>query len=325
MRVMDDTFGGAGMKTIAGAYSLAGIALASELAIPELIPSKIDVSSAVTVRLGTISAPPDGLEAIGDGCWANSSRYVLSVPGVAQYEVSHGREIVIDPDVNAPAVDVRGYLLGTIFVVLCHQRGLLPLHASAVRSVQGVVAFLGRSGDGKSSLAAQLSRRGFPVVSDDICLVDAPEGFQATVAPAAPWLKLWRNSLDHLGTPAEGLERVFSDDDKYRLPLEQSGIDEKERTPLHRLVFLERRETSEGAAVSPEIQEISRLEAIPMLMNLTHHSWLIDATGQRKESFLRCGRVLSRARAYRLVRTWGFEHMDRTLETLEAFLNRMEG
>ena len=28
--------------------------------------------------------------------------------------------------------DVRSYLIGSVFVVLCQQRGLLPLHASAV-------------------------------------------------------------------------------------------------------------------------------------------------------------------------------------------------
>ncbi len=43
------------------------------------------------------------------------------------------------------------------------------------------------------------------------------------VIPSAPWLKLWRNSLQHLGRQAEGLERVFSEDDKYRLPLETAA------------------------------------------------------------------------------------------------------
>ena len=97
--------------------------------------------------------------------------------------------------------------------------------------------------------------------------------------PTAPWLKLWRNSLDHLGRQAEGLERVFSDDDKYRLPLATVLTPE----PIRKLVFLEGHEVS---STTTEIEEVPRLEAIPLLMNLTHHSYLLEATGQREENFL---------------------------------------
>ena len=97
------------------------------------------------------------------------------------------------------SLDVRAYLLGSIFVVLCQQRGLLPLHASAIAGKSGVVAFLANSGQGKSTLAAHLAQRGFRVLADDVCLVDATQPGSAMVIPTAPWLKLWRNSLENLG------------------------------------------------------------------------------------------------------------------------------
>src|SRR6202012_638909 len=107
-------------------------------------------------------------------------------------------------------------------------------HASAVSNGKGVVAFVARSGQGKSSLAAHLVQRGFGVVGDDVCLIDTAME-RAMVIPAAPWLKLWRNSLETLGKQADGLERVFSEDDKYRLPLKSPLSPE----PIHRLIFLE--------------------------------------------------------------------------------------
>ena len=55
-------------------------------------------------------------------------------------------------------------------------------------------------------------------------------------------------------------------------------------------------------------------------MNLTHQAYLLEATGQRQESFLLCGRVSSQARAYRLIRPWGLTHLKSTLDTLEKFL-----
>lgn len=71
-------------------------------------------------------------------------------------------------------------------------RGLFCLHASAVETPRGVLAFVGRSGKGKSTLAAHLAARpgeGWALVSDDILpvdlLSDAPAAFRGTL-PDAP-------------------------------------------------------------------------------------------------------------------------------------------
>jgi hypothetical protein len=308
------------MKQAAGVYLLGGITLASEIALPELplVQHEGGTAHPVSVRLGDVpSYLPDAVE-VDPACFATSSQYLLCIQGTGRYLVTNGREIVVEPDANAPALDVRAYLLGIIFVVLCQQRGLLPLHASAVsgepiNGKQGVVAFLARSGQGKSSLAAHLAQRGFRVVADDICLIDTTRQGTAMVTPAAPWLKLWRNSLQNLGWKAEGLERVFSEDDKYRLPL--SSVLEPE--PIRKLIFLE---SHESPSASTEIREVPRVEAIPLLMNLTHQAYLLEATGQRDENFRRCGRVLSQARAYRLIRPWGLMHIKPTVDALESLL-----
>jgi hypothetical protein len=309
------------MKQPAGVYRLGGITLSSEIALPELplMEHEGTTEPPVSVRLGDVPCRLFDAVEVDPGCFASSSQYLLCIHGIGRYLVTDGQQIVVEPDANAPPLDVRAYLLGIIFVVLCQQRGLLPLHASAVSAASmsgrpGVVAFLGRSGQGKSSLAAHLAQRGFRVIADDICLIDTTLQDVAMVIPAAPWLKLWRDSLQNLGWRAEGLEQVFSEDDKYRSPL----AGELEPEPIRKLVFLETCE--ESSSISPEIKEVSRVEAIPLLMNLTHQAYLLEATGQRNENFLRCGRVLSQARAYRLIRPWGLVHMKPTLDALETLL-----
>ncbi len=257
------------------------------------------------------AALPGAVE-IDPWCHATSSTYLLHIEGVARYLVRDGEEIVISPSPQALLLDVRAYLLSTVFVVLCQQRGLLPLHASAVCGDAGVVAFVGESGQGKSSLAAHLEERGFPVIADDICLIDPAQPGELMVAPTAPWLKLWRTSLEGLGRPADDLTRVFSDDDKYRLPLAAQA----DSQPLRSLVFLDR----EVSTMVVKLEELSAVAAVPRLMNLTHQAYLLEATGQRKESFLRCSRVCSQAKAYRLIRPWGVEHMGPTVDALEKFL-----
>ncbi len=299
------------MKKVAGVYLLGGITLVSEIPLPELplIQHQRATPHPVSIRLGEVSNLPGAIELDPD-CFATSTHYFLRVHGIGCYLVNHGQEIIVSPEAGALALDVRAYLLGTLFVVLCQQRGLLPLHASAVSSGKGVVAFLARSGQGKSSLAAHLAQRGFRVLGDDVCLVDTQTD-QAMVIPAAPWLKLWRNSLQILGRQADGLERVFSEDDKYRLPLQNVFQPE----PIRKLVFLESDERS-----VTDIQEVTAIEAIPLLMNFTHQAYVLEATGQRQESFLRCSRVSSQARAYRLIRPWGLPHLQSTVDLLEQFL-----
>jgi hypothetical protein len=63
--------------------------------------------------------------------------------------------------------------------VLAHAsigRGREALHASAIDSPLGVVAFAAPSGTGKSTLAAELNRRGWPQFTDDVLILSADHG-----------------------------------------------------------------------------------------------------------------------------------------------------
>ncbi len=303
------------MKQVAGVYVFGGITLVSEIALPELplVQHQDAKPHPVHIRLGDVpSHAPQAVE-IDPDCFATPTYYWLRIPGIGCYLVTNGEEIIVCPEPGARPLDVRAYLLGTGFVALCQQRLLLPLHGSAVSTGKGVVAFLARSGQGKSSLAAYLAQRGFSVLADDVCLIDSASSGSALVIPTAPWLKLWRNSLEHLGKRVQGLERVFSEDDKYRLPLANTPSPE----PIRRLVFLE---TNPDQASATEMQELSAVEAIPLLMDLTHQAYVLQATGQLGQSFLRCSRVSSQARAYRLIRPWGLEHLESSVDTVENFL-----
>jgi hypothetical protein len=303
------------MKQVADVYGFGGMTLVSEIALPELplVQHHGAKPHPVHIRLGDVpSRLPQAVE-IDPDCFVTPTYYWLRIHGIGCYLVTNGEEIIVSPEPGARPLDVRAYLLGTLFVALCQQRRLLPLHASAVSSKRGVVAFLARSGQGKSSLAAYLAKRGFSVLADDVCLIDSSSSGPAMVIPTAPWLKLWRNSLEHLGRQVQGLERVFSEDDKYRLPL----ADTLHPEPIGQLVFLETN-PNEGSAT--EMEELSAVEAIPLLMDLTHQAYVLQATGQLEQSFLRCSRVSSQARAYRLIRPWGLEHLESTVDAVEKFL-----
>lgn len=75
--------------------------------------------------------------------------------------------------------------------------GWEPLHATAVLTDHGVIAFLGNSGDGKSTLAALLVRHGCKLVTDDMLVLARDDG-RWLAQPGPPRLKLDRAMADYL-------------------------------------------------------------------------------------------------------------------------------
>ena len=346
-------------------YRLGPFLLASEVPLPELEPlaagASADAAGAdnISIRLGEVPEHIANVVANESRWWASRQEYLLRVPQVANFLVRNGREVLVQPAPGALPADIRAYLLSPIFSTLCHQAGMYSLHASAVRVGEGVVAFLGNSGAGKSTLAAGLAQRGYDLVCDDICLLDprpnaaagAPsiprplqDGWESTsqsspqiantsansgpvpVIPVAPALKLWRSTLDHLGAGHEDLRRVFSRNDKYRVPVPQPS-EPVQRLPLREVLFLEWAEvdeatdgSSDNPATQPTFTQVESVQAVTRLMEFTHYDYLMKPTGRQTGNFLLCGQILAHARAFTLRRPLSFAHLDRTLDALEAHL-----
>jgi hypothetical protein len=283
--------------------------------LPELKLLDEDIVANASIRYGAVPEGIDGVVAHETQWWASRNEYLQRIPGVANFLVRNGCEVIVE-EAGAPAIDIRAYLLSPIFSALCHQAGMYALHASSVRVGDGVAAFLGHSGYGKSTLAAHLARRGYAVISDDNCLLD-PEGGAAEtlVVPVAPALKLWRNAVEQLGVEPEGLERVFSQNEKYRLRVSEV----EERLPLRSIFFLE---WAEEADAPVRFTEVTGVLAVIKLMEFTVFDYLMKATERQSENFALTGRLLSQARAYTLSRPKDFGRMDEVVEALEGLLVR---
>jgi hypothetical protein len=80
-------------------------------------------------------------------------------------------------------------LLGKVLPSVSVLRGREALHAAAVRSPAGVVAILGASGTGKSTLALEFVRRGWSLFADDALALSA-EGSVLRAHPGTPHLSV---------------------------------------------------------------------------------------------------------------------------------------
>jgi hypothetical protein len=180
-------------------YRLSGLTLSSGIPLPELVPAP-GTGEPADVHLSLGKTPASLEKSINSGVLYDSApgQFLLHMPRIASYFVQNGNEIIIEPEAGSLEAEVRLFALGTVWAALLHQRGLLVLHASGIRTPEGAVIFLGRSSKGKSTLAAAFYRRGYPVLGDDTLAIAVKDG-QALVYPGFPQLHLWPDMLAALG------------------------------------------------------------------------------------------------------------------------------
>jgi hypothetical protein len=185
-------------------YHAYGLNIASDLECPELVPGN-GASPDLRVRYGNVPERQDVPATSGAFFQATPQQFLLTIDRIARYAINNGDEIVIDRAPQATDGDVRVFLLGSAIGALLHQRGLLPLHASAIETRLGAVAFMGQVGLGKSTLAAAFHRRGYRVLTDDVCAVSLDADGKPLVTPAYPQLNLWADALEQIGETKENL------------------------------------------------------------------------------------------------------------------------
>ncbi len=221
-----------------GDYHLFGWRVKSALPLPELLPWRGDARAPdLVVEIGAV--PP------ADPQWPNISPAVqigpagvrVTIPDVAHYWIEAGKHVIVQPIQPEDAATIRVFLLGTVLAILCFQRGLLPLHASAVDFDGRALLVSGVSGAGKSTLAAALSARGYRLLGDDLCALEMRDGLPLTILPAFPRVKLCPDSAYQLKVPVDGLDRSGAEVEKYIVPLEGEQF-QPVALPPGQIVFL---------------------------------------------------------------------------------------
>lgn len=295
-------------------YRLFGLALRSEMLLPELDPCVHGEDGAVMIRLGEVpevphvaDAPPLCLTPMG---------VVLTVPEIARFVIRAGSSILVDRCGDASDRNVRLFLLGSAMGVLLHQRGILPLHANAIVIDESAVAFLGHSGAGKSTLAAAFHDRGSAILSDDVCaLVRRGDAFVAQ--PGIPRLRLWRDAVERSGRAVDAYERAFDALDKYTVGTNRDA--RPAALPLRAIYLLERDDSGAG----PEIRRLSGIAAVRALIENTYRGSFIPLLGNSRVHFETCLALNHAVPVFALSRPWDADSIDATMARVEEHVGSL--
>lgn len=271
-------------------YRVFGLTLASELACPELREGQgaPDVSCVCQRARPETSARTSGFDAV-------PGHFELQVPRVARFVVSNGRTIIIEPHSDADEDSIRLFLLGTVIGALLHQRGVLPLHGSAVCKDDRSVLILGSSGAGKSSLAAALGRHGWRLQSDDISALRLDDG-QVWCEAGFPRQKMWPDSLKMLGENPDHYSRVRPTLEKRNMAVASWEFHDA-RAPICAIVAL-----SGHRDHAPRLAAVEGPRRMAVLKRQTFRAQLSTRLQMQVRHFRMIGALASQAPLWRLQR-----------------------
>jgi len=299
-------------------YRISGLTVSSDIEMPGAYPAAAEGAAAIVICGGAVPDALDGALATGP-TWAMApGQFLLRIPGIVRFALTQGRQITYQTEKQAEAGDVAAFLLGTAFGILLHQRDQVVLHASGIAVRGRAVLFLGPSGAGKSTLAAAFGQRGYPLVTDDFCVVRIDPAGIPLVHPDGRLPKLWTQAIERLdladrrGVAVRGKLQKF-----YVEPLlAGSG----EPLPVGAVYAL--REAR--APLQPGIERPNIVDAALLLRSNAYRPRLVAQMDQRARYFELAAAIGNRAGIFHLTRELSFGAMADVIAGLERHWEETE-
>lgn len=211
----------------------------------------------------------------------------LSLPELASFRVSNGNKISIHKENKEVSDgDLRTFLLGSIFGGILIQKEMLLLHANALSKDGQAILFMGHSGDGKSTLAYNLIRKGWKLLSDDLVALNS----KFEVLPGIPRIKLWQDSITEFGLDKYKLPLVRKNINKYLLMNENIKVEES-RLPLKILYIINRNDKK--SLCMPRYDVTKKRDALELILSYCYRTRFIKGLGKEKAIFLKIANLIN--------------------------------
>jgi hypothetical protein len=259
-------------------YDGFGLKISSDISFPELqqLPeaSGIDCNILLSREPNVVDTPIT--ESVDFS--VNRVEAVLKGEGF-DLSIKGGHQIIIhDKGIGDNWELVRLRVLGAGIGVLLQQRGMFVLHGATIVGQKGAVVLLGNSGDGKSTLTAQLVEYGYSSMGDDKSVISANE-LSPLAIPSIPYIKLSKRSVDKFGLSDQEHRTISRSHDKLYVSL---GDKFYSNPVAVKGFFVLSRENDMG------LDELSVEHAFASLMEHSYRRKKLYGIGVHKKHFLEC-------------------------------------
>lgn len=299
-------------------YNLYGLTVKSELEIRELLPLKDRSTSnqCVEIRMGKV--PNESLEKIPSNRWflGEKDDFIFSIVDVANYHISNGNTVTIEPLINTCEQPVKTFLLGTSFGVLLQQRNTVAIHGGTVIVNNKAIVITGDQGAGKSTLVNGFRHRGFGFMADDVSVTGVDENNNIVIKSAYPQQKVCKDAMIKMGYNLEDFRLIDEGRQKYVIPVSKTFS--QEDLELGAIFYITKDENSEKV----KFDEIKGTEKLNIIINNIYRIELLRLIGMNKEYFKKCLDIAKRIPIFKITRPADGFTIDAQMKEIEKIMRR---
>jgi hypothetical protein len=209
---------------------------------------------------------PDGMQ--WTSFYRTGAGFLLRFPNLADFTVAlDGHKVSAYPVPSISQQTIEHLYQNQVLPLALSRQYKLVLHAAAIEINDFAVAFLGVSGQGKSTLAASFATSGFRFLTDDGLQLEKDEGGYL-IKPSHPSIRLWDDSREAVMPEKARAAPPVDYTPKSRLLADDEVAHCNEIRALKAMYFL-----GEGNTNTDSIEPVSGRDA---MVELVRHSFLLD-------------------------------------------------
>jgi len=274
-------------------YRLYGLVVDSNDPLPG-VPSALDAKVDLRVQfLSSQKAQPSPCRWFmqwrfpGGELWLSFAKmdggYLMRFEELGDFFIHEGGgEIVCMPRPGISSITITHLLLNQVIPLVINLRGREALHASAVITPHGIIAFSGPAGSGKSTIAGSFFAAGYSLISDDCLALIEKDGDICGMA-AYPGLRLWGDTFKWLfgnSRPSKPVAQ-YTDKQQVHIMTKEQAIPAKFQ-PLKRLYTIADPSEIDGKK-NIAIEPLSLRESFIALVRCTFRLDITDANMLRRQ------------------------------------------
>lgn len=284
-----------GPESLTGAqyrYHAFGLNIQSDIPLPELPTCtrerKTDIYILLSEKDRQLKAPVSESNHFA----INHNEALLKGDGFS-LRIVDGKQILVHcSQVEEYLALIRLRILGAGIGLLLQQRGYLVLHGATVVGKKGAAVILGNSGDGKSTLCAQLVQLGYRLLGDDKCAVRF-DGEALYALPSTPFIKLSKPSIEGLGFSSQETMPIGVSHNKVYV---NSGVAfESEEVPIIAGVVL-------GKAEQTSLSQLTQMHAFDTFIQHSYRKQKLIGGGLHKTHFTHCHHMAKSLKMHQYLR-----------------------
>lgn len=240
---------------------------------------------------------------------------VIRFTGIADYYISDNKIIChIHHYKYYPLIEIQ--FLGTVLSYWLEKLGIIAIHASAVKVDDKSIGFLSSNKGGKTSIAASLMKKGFPLITDDILPLDVNNNHVLS-RPGYPTMRMWPDEAEYFLGHSEGLPLVHPKLSKRRVFVGSNGFGSFCDHILElQCLYIPKR--YDNLKISPNIiiEQLSPLEGVLELIKHSFSPYLVESMGWQKVRIVKFAKIIKKIPIKSLNYPSGYKYLPMLCESI---------